>query len=270
MNITVGADPELFVRKDGIPSSAHGLIPGTKKAPFLVERGAVQVDGMALEFNIDPASDAVQFESNISTVLKTLASMVPEYRLDISPSMIFPKEVMEVQPEEALELGCEPDYNAYTEGVNPSPEAHETMRVAGGHVHVGFIEGADITDENYLMNCRVLVRQLDVYLGLPSVVLDDDNLRRSMYGKAGSFRPKSYGLEYRVLSNFWIRHPNLTRWVFNNTRKAVEDLKAGINLAAEYPEVIQNAIDLGDNELALQMINRIDMEWGFNLLEGLD
>lgn len=270
MNITIGADPELFVRKDGLPFSAHGLIPGTKKAPHVVDKGAVQVDGMALEFNIDPAPDADQFVSNVTTVLSMLASMVPDYTLDVSPSMHFSQEVMGTQPPEALELGCEPDFNAYHAGINESPEAHPTMRVAGGHVHVGFIEGADITNEGYLEACRTLVRQLDVYLGLPSVILDDNKERRLMYGKAGSFRPKNYGLEYRVLSNFWIRSPELTRWVFNNTRKAAQDLKKGLNLAAEYPNLVANIINLSDSTLAEDLIDRIDAEWGLNLLEGLE
>ena len=57
--ILVGCDPEVFVAKGGKFISAHGMIPGTKKAPHKVERGAVQVDGMALEFNIDPAASLV-------------------------------------------------------------------------------------------------------------------------------------------------------------------------------------------------------------------
>lgn len=55
MSYLVGADPELFVSKAGVILSAFGLVGGTKKVPQKVERGAVQVDGMALEFNIDPA-----------------------------------------------------------------------------------------------------------------------------------------------------------------------------------------------------------------------
>lgn len=53
---TIGADPEVFVGREGQFFSAHGLVPGNKRRPHKVDRGAVQVDGMALEFNIDPAS----------------------------------------------------------------------------------------------------------------------------------------------------------------------------------------------------------------------
>jgi len=53
--ILVGCDPEYFVKKNGIFQSAHGLIMGDKKNPQKVRNGAVQVDGMAVEFNIDPA-----------------------------------------------------------------------------------------------------------------------------------------------------------------------------------------------------------------------
>ena len=57
MNILIGADPELFVMKNGKFHSADDLIPGSKDEPYPVENGAVKVDGMALEFNIRPALD---------------------------------------------------------------------------------------------------------------------------------------------------------------------------------------------------------------------
>ena len=61
MDFLFGADPELFVKRDGEFKSGHGLIEGGKENPYPVERGAVQVDGMALEFNIDPAADEDNF-----------------------------------------------------------------------------------------------------------------------------------------------------------------------------------------------------------------
>jgi hypothetical protein len=52
MQVSVGADPEVFVRNaEGEPVPACGLIPGTKAEPHRVDSGAVQVDGLALEFN---------------------------------------------------------------------------------------------------------------------------------------------------------------------------------------------------------------------------
>lgn len=32
-----------------------------------------------------------------------------------------------------------------------------------------------------------------MYLGIPSVVMDPDTKRRTLYGKAGDFRLKAYG-----------------------------------------------------------------------------
>jgi hypothetical protein len=33
---------------------------------------------------------------------------------------------------------------------------------------------------------------------------DSDKKRRELYGALGAYRPKSYGVEYRVLSNAWL------------------------------------------------------------------
>ena len=135
--ILVGADPEVFVQQQGIFRSAYNLIKGDKKNPQRVNKGAVQVDGMALEFNIEPAANADEFLVNIDTVFNTLRSMVPDYDIAVTPVAHFDREYFNSQPEAALELGCDPDYSGWSREANPKPSTDKPMRTASGHVHVG-------------------------------------------------------------------------------------------------------------------------------------
>jgi len=234
MRITIGCDPELFVTRDGKFRSAWGLIPGTKDEPMPVKDGAVQVDGFALEFNTDPVDNADDFVTKINSVMGQMHDMVAPkgYEFAIIPSARFNGNHFNAQPDEARELGCTPDYSAYTMAENPKPDNKTTMRTASGHVHIGFTEGADPNDEQHMIRCATLVKQLDAFLGLPSLLFDKDTKRRKMYGAAGSFRPKPYGVEYRVLSNAWLLSDARKRFVFNQTVKAINELVAG-NRAAD-------------------------------------
>ena len=219
----IGADPEFFVKRFGKLHSAHGLVPGSKEQPFKVDKGAVQVDGMALEFNIDPAETFDQFETNMTSVLDKIVSMIPGYEVFVEPVADFGLEYIMSQPKEARELGCSPDFNAYTKEANPRPDANTPFRTASGHVHIGWTKApVDINNEGHLEACRALTKALDVYLGIPSLVWDRDDRRRSLYGAAGAFRPKPYGMEYRVLSNKWINDPFCRRLVYENTVKAIQ------------------------------------------------
>lgn len=221
-DIKIGADPEFFVKKFGKLHSAHGLVPGTKERPFLVNKGAVQVDGMALEFNINPADSFSQFEENMSTVFDEIQKMIPGYEIFVEPVADFGLDYIMAQPKEASELGCSPDYNAYTKEANPRPDVNTPFRTASGHVHIGWTDApVDINDEGHLNACRALTKALDLYLGVPSLIWDTDDRRRSLYGAAGAFRPKPYGMEYRVLSNKWINNPSLRCLVYNNTMDAI-------------------------------------------------
>jgi len=111
----IGTDTELFLRKDGKFLSAHKIIPGTKARPFPVKKGMVQVDGMALEFGIDPAPTYTTFKNNINTVLSRLQDLIPDdHEMVLAASAIFDLDHMKEQPEEAVMLGCDPDYNAWT------------------------------------------------------------------------------------------------------------------------------------------------------------
>jgi hypothetical protein len=223
--ITFGCDPELFViNPEGEFVTAAGLIPGTKESPYKVEHGAVQVDGMAAEFNIDPVTNFEDFDRNVTSVMKTLKKMLPKgYSLACVPSVTFSEKAWEEAPDDAKILGCTPDFNAWEGTVNPPPDGEITprFRTAAGHVHVGWTEGMDARDPDHYKYCTDLVKQLDWYLGAWSTKKDKDTERRRLYGKAGSMRFKPYGVEYRVLSNFWVRTPGARLAMWNRLQDGI-------------------------------------------------
>lgn len=262
MPLTLGADPEFFLKGPGENSvSAYGIIPGTKYAPHKVPAGAVQVDGMALEFNIDPASTIVEFRKNIQEVLIHLRKMVPEqYNFSFSPVGYFSTEEIKKQPPEALMLGCDPDFDAYAEQVNPPPKPHPTMRTAAGHVHFGWDEGIDPHNFNHFIFCCNLVKHLDYYLGLPSLLLDPCFERRKMYGKAGAFRPKPYGVEYRVLSNFWLQSDELIDFVYKNATIGFETFVTGHSLPKKYGNLPRKIINSNNVKAASILCKKLGIE----------
>ena len=230
MNITIGCDPEVFVKNStGRVISAHNLIPGTKASPYAVDFGAVQVDGMALEFNIEPTSNLWDFSEKVFSVVKTLKTMIPpSYGLVVSPVADFEKEYIDKQPLEARQLGCDPDFNAYTGGMpNEKPNADVNFRTASGHIHIGWTKDVDVTHPDHLEACMMVTKQLDIALGSLESMWCPPNKRKELYGKLGTFRPKSYGVEYRVLSNAWLKSPRLARFVADATLTAVRSLLNG-------------------------------------------
>lgn len=228
MDCLVGCDPEVFVKdmSTGKFISGDKLIPGTKEKPYVVDKGAIQVDGMALEFNIDPAKTVVEFVGNVIQVFNTLKNHVSlvnrSLSLVASPVVDFDPEYFEEVSIFAKQLGCHPDFSAYTLQPNDPPDGERPFRTASGHVHVGFTSGKTEDDTDHFMASAILVRYLDCYLGIPSLLYDGDRRRRELYGSLGAFRPKPYGLEYRVLSNAWLKDQRLIEYIYNQTRLAVD------------------------------------------------
>ncbi|MCP4364973.1 MAG: hypothetical protein GY800_06695 [Planctomycetes bacterium] len=259
IEIIIGSDPELFVKRDGSFVSGHDLIPGTKEAPFPVRGGAVQVDGTALEFNTKPAKTRQGFHNSTNMVLKALREMISDdLELTASPTAHYEEKYMKELPELAKMLGCSPDFNAYTGFENPAPNVNAPFRTGAGHIHVGWTEDADIQSEKHLADCRALVQAMDLFLGVPSVFLDGDDLRRELYGQAGAFRPKTYGVEYRVLSNFWVLNAKLRGWVYNNTIHAVERLMDHENKLI-FSSTAKDAINYNSDGLARTVIEAFDV-----------
>lgn len=249
--LRIGADPEVFVRKGKTYVSAHIFPCGTKMEPTKTKHGHVQVDGMALEFNVEPATTRIQFIQNTKNTFVDLLEIVkkfdPSCELDPVPVAKFDQKYMDSLPPFAKALGCNPDFNAYTKDTNLPPDGILNMRTGAGHVHFGWTHGINaFEDEKHFDECCSLAKQLDYYLGLRSLDWDKDNERRQMYGKAGCFRPKPYGMEYRVLSNAWLESEHLIGDIFTLSHRAFENWRTGKFIAEEkYGDFARKAIDQG-------------------------
>ncbi len=189
------------------------------------------------------------------------------------PSVEFSQEVWDKTPEKAKELGCSPDFNAWTGSFNPPPKNVEKprLRCAGGHIHIGWTNDEDITDKNHILNCRDLVKQLDWYLGGWSLRQDSDAARRSLYGSAGACRFKPYGVEYRTLSNFWLTSSTKREAVWNRMQRAIHDMRT--NFMPEYVERYSKSSGFDFNKSLVQSIDNncpdhyLERQFRFPLVE---
>lgn len=239
-HLTFGCDPELFIRNILTRTyvSAHDIIPGDKKNPYKVKGGAIQSDGVAAEFNIDPVQDKSAWSDSIWKLRKILDNFsklkAPSIYPTVESSVLFEKDYFNSLPEEVKAVGCDPDFDAYDEDMNLSPDLPTDngnfFRFGGGHIHVGWDEGLFVGDESHFFDCIQVTKQLDMMLYELSPLWDTDLIRRSYYGKQGTFRVKPYGVEYRTLSNAWLKYPTLITWIYDATKLAMEILDQGTRL----------------------------------------
>lgn len=219
MSIKVGTDPEFFLMKGTLPISAHGFVPGNKENPYPLSKGAVQLDGTAVEFNIIPTTSRDEFADNIKTTLDEIRTMVPqELSFGFYPSVVYKKGYFDHEvPDECKALGCTPDYSAQYGGeVKPPPNNETTMRTGAGHIHIGWTEGREFEPKRsdpHFNRCIRTTLMFDAYLRLYRPWYDRDRRRSRMYGGGGAFRPKHYGVECRSPSNAWLKHPELWPWL---------------------------------------------------------
>lgn len=226
VEITLGADPELFIRDKKTKEfvSAHDIAPGTKQNPCMLVPhigGTVQADGTAVEFGIYPDSRPTQVTDRLTAVMAEFERkyLTPqELELVITPCVVWPEKYFATLPPIATELGCEPDYNAYTgrQNVFPSTKEYPTLRTGGGHIHIGWMgtEKVDPLDPDHFNDCRILTMNLDIAFDQYGIDKNRSDLRTKLYGTRGSFRPKPYGMEYRVPSNRWLMSESISDRIF--------------------------------------------------------
>jgi len=266
--ITIGTDPEFFIKRgDEYVSSQNAKIQGTKHEPVALENGGtIQRDNVAVEFATDPAKDREDFVDKIRSCLKDTYAMLPEgHDMVVEPSASFNED--QLTDPESLEFGCDPDFNAYTVSMNEKPWCGDSgFRSCGAHIHVGGLDndGKPIEGLEFLLDFDGkinAIKAMDLFHGVISTVLDNSEAsikRRELYGKAGAHRSTDYGVEYRVLSNYWMKSPQLVMLMDALTKDAMHLITTGglqeiLDLVGE--NELQNVINNGDVEAAKKIID---------------
>lgn len=262
--MTIGCDPEFFLRhrQSGKLISAIPFVDGTKEEPKLLPKGGnIQRDNVAVEVATDPADSKEKFVQAIESTLQEAVKTLPaDTEIVAVASASFDADQLE-HPE-AQRFGCDPDYCAWEVRVNDPPSAIDnTFRSCGAHIHVG-TDGNDknefLLDFDGKLNT---VKVMDCVHGIISTVLDSSKEsveRRQLYGKPGSHRPKEYGVEYRVLSNYWLKSPVTVMLMYHLTQDVLEIVREGksddlINKMGEHE--VRSIISKGDSEAAGKMVD---------------
>ena len=220
----IGCDPEFFFTSAETNTlvSAIPYITGTKEEPAPLPKGGnIQRDNVAVEFGVPPAESGQDFVRHIGDALVDMLEAIPAHlNITALQSAHFPKG--ELEHPEAKRFGCDPDFCAWELKMTEKPACAttSTFRSCGGHIHVGHVENSG---NDFLLNDwgKVwTIRMMDTFHGVISTVLDSDKAaieRRTLYGKAGCHRPTDYGVEYRTLSNYWCKAPQLVMLMYHLT-----------------------------------------------------
>lgn len=199
MKFSIGSDPEfILIDENYRPKSSIGILQ-SKTSSF----NKIYYDNVLAEVQVKPSFKKECFVKNIKHSLNELSNKIKPFRISTSSFCNFP--IAELEHKDSFKFGCESEYCAYElERIQKNNIKklfkESNMRFAGGHIHIGTeIKG----QENQIM----LVRMLDLFLGLPLILIDNSKgceERRFYFGNFGRYRKKKYGIEYRTPSNFWI------------------------------------------------------------------
>ncbi len=267
-----GTDAEFFLRdkNSGEIVSAEGFVKGTKYRPFRFDKEAspwytTQLDNVLAEITIPPASCFEEFFKAITKAREYIHSTIPENLETVAlASAILDEKYL--QTDQARAFGCEPDFNAYTKGINEKPFCENfQLRSCGGHIHTGF-DGIEVKFRGDVYNYEVdeqrasIVRMLDLHVSVPLVIMEPDSERKLLYGKAGAFRPKPYGLEYRSPSNWYLNDESTVKWAFESVQNAFKYLGSKGVLADDLATHVEKVINTNNKSEASSLVKDFNLQ----------
>lgn len=243
-HINHGSDPELFLEMGGEIIGSEKVVPATPSEGkrdqwgYAPRPSRIVRDGVQVELHPTQSTCRASHCDGVRNTLIELQTLADTKKAAINWDQVVEvseTEMATLSPEAKL-LGCQPSLNFYNAGAEIPQGGEYRKRSAGGHIHIGL--PLEITallggeDTNRVPHPVFKVRErlvpiLDIIVGNTCVLLDRDPAqieRRRIYGKAGEYRLPAYGIEYRVLSNFWLRSMPLTSMVHGLARVAVSVL----------------------------------------------
>jgi len=261
---TFGTDPEFFgkEKESGKYKCMIPFLSGTKHEPEILPSGAgLQRDNVALEFASNPVTNEIDLVNDLRKAFTEIVAKIPKHIEIVAESSANFDEKELVHPE-AREFGCSPDYDAYVPKINPPASCDDpTFRSCGAHIHLGYVKGSG---NDFLLDGMGKVNTvlaMDAIIGIVSVVLDNSEAsikRRQLYGKAGCHRPTNYGVEYRTLSNYWMKSPELAMLMYRLSEDVLQLMredKASALIESIGKYTIKSVIDEGKFEEATKIMN---------------
>jgi hypothetical protein len=262
----IGSDPEFFFMKDGKVLSSELVLP---KDGLNSAGGKITIDGVQAEIN--PASESCRelHANQIARCLHKVNKELPKgVTVSFDPLVPIELSVLDKLSEKAKHFGCTPSYNVYDNDNKMSIEdsSKYPYRPAGGHIHLGGNNNQDYA--KLYKDLPTLIPMLDIIVGNTCVLIDrheGNKERRMCYGRAGEFRTPKHGVEYRTLSNFWLKSYPLMSFVFALARMAMDTIHYSTkkdNFVKEIMDTvdikdIRKAINNNDFDLALKNFAKI-------------
>ena len=288
-SVFLGVDAEFFfITEQGHPISAHTLLPSREDpvivledrvgaAPDSTHPGVVfHYDGVQAEFGIAESTNiedilrrtqfAISYGNKLAQDNKGSLSLAGTMPLRHLPPSRLPPEV--------AAFGCDVDFISWLDGM-PNPITLDPLqhmsRYAGTHLHIG----APVNPSNAIERAAVdalleplkkmeVVKVLDYLVGNTIVLLESMDFsftsRRKVYGKAGTYRPTPYGIEYRVPSSVLLTHPSFLVLCLSLARESVRiviDNKQDELFATLHPREVVHAINTGAKNKAITNLRRI-------------
>lgn len=262
-NYTFGCDPEFFsvyslegtefVASPAILNQDCNvkIIGGDKKHPVFLENKTHRwiMDGVAWELNLKkPFSSMKEMHKEVKISLEELQEFISKIKhpelgsfslfekptVNINPGLYLPRMENETIYQGFI-FGCDADEDAILQDYE-CKEVSVTdylYRHGGGHIHMGNNEAFDFI-RPFVQFCAIT---LGNFCLANSLFPKEDSIRVNTYGKAGRYRPQSYGngkmgVEYRSPSNAWCALPE----------EKIEEMEYWAEKAFEYLKTVRKDI----------------------------
>lgn len=255
MKLATDFELPLFNKTTKKSFPAHIYIKGTKEQPLKTKNGYLQWDNAMLECATPVYDNKKDFVDGVRSVLTDSKQFIPPEIVPVFTD-IMKYEMTTIMCPELQLFGCDPDMNAWTELVNMIPEHFSGVpyRTAGFHVHL---------DTKHKEN---MIKVLDFTVALPLLrhEKDSDFNRRIMYGGAGAWRDKKYGVEWRVLSPVVVKSKKVLGELWDLVERTQDEKIFNhylqyINSSQGLREIIQTTINNKDFKTANALCKEYDL-----------